>query len=231
MGLGGLIGQAVRTAGGVAELSLRELGRAEKLGMRVLRSRLDAAQPPAGLPPPHEVRDNFAGRCDGQAGELRDQMDRLLQRAVGQSSTGGRLQLYSSLLGQLVPDEARILAALSDSRSAAVVHVFPRSARGGHTTGLLENASSIGRTAGVALPHLIATYMTHLLQLGLVELGPEDPGLESEYELLMAETVVREALAQGRRPGRLPPRVVRATVRLSQLGLELWATSRGHVVG
>jgi hypothetical protein len=155
-------------------------------------------------------------------------MDRLLERAVVQSSTGGRLQLFSLLVGQLVPDEARIIAALSDGRSAAVVHVVSRSARGGR---LLENASSIGRTAGVALPHLVTRYVTHLLHLGLVELGPEAPHLEAEYELLLAETVVREALAQGRRRGRLSPRVVKETVKLSPLGAELWAAARTYGAG
>ena len=187
--------------------------------MRLLRSRLEAAQ----LPPAGEVM----ARWDSESHELRDQMDRLFQRAVAQSSTGGRLQLFSSLIGQLVPDEARILAALSDGRSAAVVHVVSRSARGRR---VLENASSIGRAAGVALPHLVTTYVTHLLHLGLVELGPEEPDLEGEYELLMAETVVREALAQGRRTGRLAPRVVKETVKLSPLGAELWAASRNGAI-
>jgi len=217
--LGRLLSATVRTAQDLAEASAREIGRAEQLAMRLLQSRLEAAQPPA-LAPGEQARRDLAGPTDGA---LTEQMDRLLARAVAQSTNGGRLQLFESLVGQLVPDEARILAALSDGRSAAVVHVTPRGSRGGAG---LQNASSVGRTAGVALPHLVATYVTHLRQLGLVELGPPDPELELDYELLMAETVVREALAQ--RSGRRQPRVVRETVRLSSLGRDLWTASRGE---
>ncbi len=59
----------------------------------------------------------------------------------------------------------------------------------------LENASLIGRTANVALPQMVPQYVSHLLSLGLVEAGPEDPpSLATEYEVLMAETSVLAAI-------------------------------------
>jgi abortive infection alpha-like protein len=181
------------------------------VGVRLLRRQLVGVEQLA-LPAP--------------AVSVEQQLDHLLERSVGQSTSGGRLELYRALLGQLVPDEARILSALSDGRSAAVVQIVPRSGRSAGAAPLLENASSVGRSAGVALAPLVPTYVTHLVQLGLVELCPDDPELELEYELLMAETIVRDALVQGRRPGRLSPRVVRQTLRLSELGRDLWAACR-----
>ena len=56
----------------------------------------------------------------------------------------------------------------------------------------------IGRTANVALPEMVPTYVSHLLSLGLVEIGPENPDLKDDYEVLMAETTVLE-------PSRAPP--------------------------
>jgi hypothetical protein len=211
-----------RIAKALVRLPLRELVWAEALGVRLLGRRLDAAQQRA-LPAP---ADDLAGPCHDRAQALEQQLQSLLERSVGQSTKGGRLELYAALLRQLVPDEARILSALSDGRSAAVVQIVPRSGRSAPTAPLLENASSVGRSAGVVLPGLVPKYVTHLLQLGLVELGADDETLELEYELLLSEPTVREALARGRRPGRLAPRVVRQTLRLSVLGQDLWAACR-----
>jgi DNA-binding transcriptional ArsR family regulator len=194
---------------GLLRWSVRQLGRAEVLAIEHLKRRLELLEPrqlprPADAPP-----------------EPAQQLDRLLTRAVGQSTSGSRRELYGTLLDQLVPDEARILAALSDGGRAAIVHVLPR--RGAP---VLENASSVGRAAGVAVPPLVPVYITHLLRLGLVELEDDDGTRGLDYELLMAETTVREALARASNAGVLPPRVVRQMVRLSELGRELWADAR-----
>jgi hypothetical protein len=162
-----------------------------------------------------------AASCDDRAVALHDRLEHLLTRSVAQSTNGGRSELYMGLLNQLVPDEARILVALSGDRAAAVVHIVPRSARSASVAPLLVNASSVGRSAGVVLVSLVPTYVTHLLQLGLVELGAEDDALELDYELLLAETTVRQALVEGRRAGRFAPRIVRQTLRLSELGRDL----------
>ena len=34
---------------------------------------------------------------------------------------------------------------------------------------------------------MVPTYVSHLLSLRLVEIGPEDPDLKDDYEILMAE--------------------------------------------
>jgi hypothetical protein len=222
-----LLTAAGRTATDAAALPLRGLARAERRALQLLAGRLDAVQEHGLTPAASHEPERVSQRPAADRDALAHQLDHLLQQAVGQSTNGGRIQIYASLVAQLVPDEARMLASLADGRSAAVVHIVPRSGRSGPS--LVENFSSIGRRAGVALPQLVATYVTHLLQLGLVELGPEDPELELEYELLMAETIVREALALGKRSGRLSPRVVRQRLRLSQLGHDLWATS--HAAG
>ena len=80
-----------------------------------------------------------------------------------------------------------------------------------------ENASSVGRAAGVALPDRVHLYVSHLRQLGLVESGPENHSLKDHYEILLTEPKLRETIASiGKGP--LGRRVIRRTVRISDLG-------------
>jgi hypothetical protein len=148
------------------------------------------------------------------------EMETLLARSLVQSAGHGRNEFYAKLLHELVPDEARILSALSDGSTAALVHIERRGVISGDKR-RLENASSIGRTAALTLPHLTSTYVSHLLRLGLVEIGPEAPELKLDYEALLAERPVREAL-KAAETGPVPPRTLRRALRLSPLGQELW---------
>ena len=148
-------------------------------------------------------------------------LSELLDRSVEQTKTEARRALYERVLRQLVPDEARILAALSDGSAYPVIDVVLRNAVGGVRRRLVENVSSVGREAGVALPGQVHWYVTHLRNLGLVDIGPEDPALADRYEILATEEVVRRA--EDSRAGRgAAVKTVRGTVRLSALGWELW---------
>jgi hypothetical protein len=89
---------------------------------------------------------------------------------------------------------------------------------------VLENASLIGRSANVALPAMVPSYVSHLLALGLVEVGPEDPDLKDDYEVLMAETSVLQAIKSASR-GPLAAKVDKLTLTLSGLGQALWAAT------
>ena len=154
----------------------------------------------------------------GAAENLNTKMGRLLDRALDQSTTGSQVELYHRLLDQLVADEARIVGALSDGSASPLVHVYSRARSSGAT---LENACLIGRTANVALPNMVPQYVGHLLSLGLVEIGPEDPAKKADYEILMAEPMVLRAIKSVSR-GPLTARVEKLTLSLSGLGRGLW---------
>ena len=64
-----------------------------------------------------------------------------------------------------------------------------------HRRRVLENASSVGRAAGVALPEYVHLYVSHLRRLGLVEPGPEDQSLKDEYDILLTEPKLRATIA------------------------------------
>ena len=158
---------------------------------------------------------------------LEAKMTDLLARALGQSTSAGQDELFHRILDQIVPDEARIISALSDGSASPLVSVHALSRAGLLGEALIENASLVGRTANVALPSLTPTYVGHLLALGLLETGPEDDDLKDEYQILLADSDVLRAIRTGSR-GPLPARVEKRTVRLSSLGQALWAASMGE---
>jgi len=195
----------------VFELYARGLQTTEQLALGALRARMDAVAPPRQLPALESARDASPAQL----------MAQLLERSLTQDAAGGKREAHVAMLRQLVPDEARIIAALAEGPGAPLLHVLPRA--GGER--ILANASLIGRTAALTLPSQTPAYVTHLRQLGLVDTGPEDPGNKQGYEMLMADKAVRAALKEGEL-GKLPARVVKRTLVLSAQGRALWEATR-----
>ena len=204
---GGLSARGIEFVGAVVEGAEREV-------FRYLRYRLDEI---ASATAPH--------RQDVATVSASALMAELLERSVMQDTKSSKADWHAAVLSQLVPDEARVIAALAEaSAPVPLLHVLPRS---GHDR-LLENASLIGRTAALTLPAMTPVYVTHLRALGLVETGPEDEDNLRGYELLLADKAVRAALKEGEM-GKLPARVLRRTLMLSQRGRELWDSTRPTV--
>jgi len=204
-------GQAVRTG-------LKVAGWTERQVMSALRSRLEASAPLAL---------NAATTVASSPATMQSKMSSLLDSALSQSSASSRQMLFHKILDQIVPDEARILGALSDGSSSPLIHVYGRTRAGLVGEVVLENFSLIGKTANLGLPQLTPTYVSHLLSMGLLETGPEDPALKDEYEILAADITVLKAIKQAAR-GPIPARVDRYTLRLSGLGIELWNATMGR---
>lgn len=198
-----------------------ELGQLERSVLIQLRRRLDSVDPlddgRGGDPEPSApVRETPP---PPQTEPLRVAMAGLLMRSMEQSARRAREYLYLALLRQLVPDEARILSALADGSAYPVIHVDCRTGVSGSRR-LLSYASTVGRAAGVSVPASAPRYLTRLLHLDLVELGEPDPDLQVQYDILLTDPTLRAAEEEARREGRV--RFVRATVRISPLGRDLW---------
>ena len=142
----------------------------------------------------------------------------------GRTRPSSRQELFHKILDQIVPDEARIISALSDGSASPLLNVYARTRAGLGVEVVLENMSLIGKTANLALPQLTPMYVSHLLSLGLVESGPEDSAMKDEYEILAADTAVLQAIKTASR-GPIPARIEKYTLQLSGLGLELWAAA------
>lgn len=183
----------------------------------VVRSGLELALGPSPDPEPVAL----------PAPSLGQKLQDLLGRGVRHSTDSSRDELFHHVLDQLVPDEARILAALAPGRPAALVHVYASTSVGTKGEALIQNASLVGRAANVALPRLTPTFVGHLLGLGLVEIGPEDDELKEDYQILQADSDVLAAIRAASR-GPIPARVERRTLRLTDFGRQLWTAATGE---
>ncbi len=201
----------------------------ERLVLRQIKRRLDAAGAPlldrgtpASSDPARAPDTPKLARLTPQS--VDERMRALLTYSVRSTPAESRRSLHETLVHELVPDEARILSALSDGSRYAMVHIA-RPGVGSNQRRVLENASRVGRAAGVALPDRVPLYLSHLRRLGLVESGPEDGTLKDEYGILLTEPAVRATIASiGKGP--LGARIIRRTVHISDLGRELWDATR-----
>lgn len=159
-----------------------------------------------------------------QSDSLNSKMQDLLDRALDQSTKGSQAELFHHILDQLVADEARIIGALSDGSTTPALNVYDWTRRRTLGRAVLENAALIGRNANVALNEMVPTYISHLLTLGLVQTGPEDPDLKDDYEILMAEPAILKSIERASR-GPLPAKIEKFTLTLSPLGRAFWAAT------
>lgn len=162
--------------------------------------------------------------ADPGAEPLRSAMSELLERSVEATRADSREYLFGTIISQLVPDEARILAALADGRRFAVLDVVQRQRRGTRRV-LLANASAVGRQAGLVSPDSVSTYLTRLRGFGLVEFGPADDSLGVQYDILAADGTVQVARMSVDPRRHASVQLVRKVVQLSPLGRDFWAAS------
>jgi hypothetical protein len=208
-----MIGRLAKLGVGVGRQVVPGFVIAERIASRVgeallqeLKHHLDALEPPRqqlALPAP------FAPKLED-----------LLAQSVEDTPTTSRRSLDEQILRNLIPDEARILSRVADGTPFPLIHVVERRSR----RRLLENVSNVGTAAGVSVPARTRVYVTRMLSLGLLEVGPVDDALRDKYELLAADVNVRRAMEAA--SGRLPARIDRHTVRIAPLGKELWNASR-----
>lgn len=202
-------------ASGAAQFWLRTTIKTQQQILELLQDQRDEPEPagepaPTPSPPP----------SDSLGTKMRD----LLDRALDQSTKGSQNELFHHILDQLVADEARIIGALSDGSTSPAINVYDWTRRRTQGRAVLENAALIGRNANVALTEMVPSYISHLLTLGLLETGPEDPDLKDDYEILMAEPSILKSIENASR-GPLPAKVEKFTLTLSPLGRAFWAAT------
>lgn len=124
-----------------------------------------------------------------------------------------------ALVAPLCPDEARLLAALSDGSPFPMVAVregglFGRGA-------VLHRYSSAGRRAGIQCQELVPLYLQRLIGSGLALALSGDPQLRIEYELCESDAGFRRAREElARSVSRL--KTEREVLMISPAGRLLW---------
>lgn len=189
------------------------LEEAERQVVRAVRQHLEDVDPPA-IEAPDDVEDD--------APTPESVMQALMERSMYDRPADSAAALHLALVQALLPDEARILAAVSDGVRYPVIHVAERGV--GAPVFLTENASTVGRAAGVALPGKTPVYLVRMLRLGLVAIGPEDATMRDDYEMLLTDGAVHEAISAV--TGMRGARVIRRTVGISELGQEVWEAAK-----
>jgi|KBSSwiStaDraftv2_1062776.scaffolds.fasta_scaffold13272_4 hypothetical protein len=156
---------------------------------------------------------------------LRAAMDELLQRAGTSDRQTNQEYLFGSIISQLVPDEARLVAALAKGTPYATVDVQIRTSSRGRPRTHLGNLSLIGVLLGLASPENTATYLGRLHSFGLLEFDAPDPALGHQYTALLEDPLVRAAQqsAAAKKSGQV--RTARRTVRISDFGRQFWAAA------
>jgi Abortive infection alpha len=127
---------------------------------------------------------------------------------------------YARMLGELAPDEARILRLLVIEGPQPSVDV-----RTSGPIGMLKDElvapglNMIGMEAGVRHPVRVKRYLDNLYRLGLVWFSREEISDQARYQVLEAQPEVTEAMAEVRRS-----RTVRRSIHLTPFGEDFCAT-------
>jgi hypothetical protein len=218
-------------ASGVGGKAAEQFRKAEQGLLRTLKQRMDEAGRGAGAESSEQA--SYVSSDGSEVSRTfvipllqspKRILEELLQRSIDQTRDQAEEDLYSVMLSELVPDEARILALLSSGEPQALVHIGVGSPIGTPSRLVAENFCSVGRPAQVKLPDCVPLYVSHLMALNLVEEGPEDLALESRYQIMEGEREFRDAVERARGQTRLAVRVLRRTLVISALGRRLWAT-------
>ena len=157
---------------------------------------------------------------------LAERMAAMMDRSLNQTLETAQQALFSKLLDQLVPDEIRILNAMSDGSRFAVCNIEAVGLLGSGAIPVLENLSRIGNESGVMLNDTVPFYLGRLRSLGLVEMGPADKDATTKYDMIENDSVVRETTDKIEKEMKMKVRAVRKTVYLSPLGARFISTCR-----
>lgn len=196
-----------------------QLDRAEHLVLGELKQRLDRLEssPSVSVVAVSVHAPQHVQGAATPSAMLRD----LLTVASEHSQQQSLEESCTAILRSLVPDEARILSALSDGSSYPLLHVMAGPRIGLASFPILEYVSSVGRNAGVLCPELTPAYVRHLAAWGLTETAPENDAQRTQYEMLETDDNVRKAIARIEKNGERA-RIVRRMLKMSDLGMVIW---------
>lgn len=199
-----------------------QLERIEHRVLGELKQRLDKVDRRAAVSVLAFAVDGGAKKRRAAPGEL---LRELLELASEQTQQQAEHAYYMAALKSMVPDEARILSALSDGTTYPLIHVMAGPRLGGATHPVLQNVSHVGKNAGARLQQRTPAYIRHLRDLELVETGPEDPAMKTRYQVLEAETEVRKLIERIKESGQRD-QILRRTLKISEVGKALWSACR-----
>ncbi len=177
-----------------------------------LRSSVEAALGTPATPPE-------ATGHHSSAAELRERGAELLRRSADVHFVEDMHPAYERILGELTPDEARILRFLSNEGPQPTVDVRTNRPLGIGSELIEAGLSMIGRQAGVRHMARTNAYLNNLFRLGLVWFSREEVE-PSRYQVVEVQPEVQEAMAKAGRA----PKTVRRSIHLTPFGVDFCET-------
>jgi len=155
---------------------------------------------------------------NGNVLSLREQGAELLRRSADVDYDDEIHPAYARILGELAPDEGRILRLLATRGAQASVDV--RTARPFDIGSELiaPGLNMIGAEAGVKHGEKLHAYLDNLYRLGLIWFSREALDDQTPYQVLEAQPEVAEAMEQGR------TKTVRRSIHLTPFGEDFCET-------
>ena len=176
---------------------------------------------------PGPVETSF-GEGGGHDKSLQSRFAALAEQSLEQTPASASARVYARIVNQLLPDEVRILTAMSDGSDIAISHLLARGGRFKNSEHrVMAFLSRVGNESGVMLADAVPHYLAHLFSLGLLNGGPEDNSQTAKYEAIENGSEVRSACERMRKESRLRPVFIRETAHLSSLGKAFWAACSG----
>jgi len=176
-----------------------------------LRSSVESA---FGSPPPPPPAEHHSS-----AAELRERGAELLRRSADVHFVEDMHPAYERILGELTPDEARILRLLAKEGPQPTVDVRTNRPLGIGSELIEAGLSMIGRQAGVRHMARTKAYLNNLFRLGLVWFSREEVE-PSRYQVVEVQPEVQAAMAKAGRA----PKTVRRSIHLTPFGEDFCKT-------
>lgn len=173
-----------------------------------------AAQSVLGVPPAAPNGEKHASTA-----ELRERGAELLRRSSDVHFVEDTHPAYERILGELTPDEARILRFLYREGPQPTVDVRTNRPLGIGSELIEAGLSMIGRQAGVRNLDRTNAYLNNLFRLGLVWFSREEVEPD-RYQVVEVQPEVQEAMT---RAGRAP-KTIRRSVHLTPFGTDFCET-------
>lgn len=167
----------------------------------------------------HGLKQRLDALDPGELAGAPTSVHQLLEVSMEQDQDQARALLVRHHLENMTPDEARLLAALSDGSAFPMLTIYSggRLSRGE----VLYRYSSIGRTAGIQCIDLIALYLAKLFSQGLLISAPFRESLRTECELCEGDSGFRKAEI-GLKASIPKLKTRRETLIISPVGRQLW---------
>ncbi|MEV0297306.1 Abi-alpha family protein [Nocardia sp. NPDC050710] len=126
---------------------------------------------------------------------LREQGAALLRLSASTQAEANEIHpAFAGMLADLTPDEARILRFLHLDGAQPAIDIRTGRPRGFGAERIVSGLNLIGEHAGLRFPNRIQQYLPNLRRLGLIEFAREPVGNPNRYQILEAQSPVREVL-------------------------------------